>query len=89
MLNAEPTDIPLGPEEVRRRCGEILDWKVDAIIASGAGPADLDVAMAWLTGADDTMGEARATLSGAAARVYDLLVSGEDFPESEVTPERS
>ena len=65
--------------DVRRLCGDILDWKVDAILASGATIGDVEVAMAWVTGGDDVMGEARAPLSGAAARVYDLLASDEDF----------
>ena len=73
--------------DVRRLCGEILDWKVDAIIATGAQVADLEKAMAWLEGADDVMGEARAPLDGAAAAVFDLLASGEDFPgDDERTP---
>jgi hypothetical protein len=73
----------LEPDLVRRRCGDILDWKVDAIVASGATLADLEIALAWLAGADDVMGEARAPLSGAAGRLYDLLAGGEDFAEND------
>ena len=70
-------------EDVRRLCGDILDWKVDAILASGATLSDLEVAIAWLTGENDVMGKQRAPLEGAAASVYDLLARGEDFPGDE------
>ena len=80
---AEPDATRLAPELVKRRCGDILDWKVDAIVASGATLADLEIALAWLAGADDVMGEARAPLSGAAGLVYDLLAGGEDFAEDD------
>lgn len=88
MPTIAPTDTPLRPEDVRQHCGDILDWKVNAIVASGATVADINIALAWLTGAEDTMGEAPAPLAGAAARVYDLLVSGEDFLGDDVGPEQ-
>ena len=73
------TPTGLEPHDVRRLCGEILDWKVDAILASGATESDLEVAVAWLTGADEATHEARAPIAGKAAVVYDLLAGGEDF----------
>jgi hypothetical protein len=75
--------VRLRPPDVRRLCGEILDWKVDAILASGADVADLIIAVARMTGADDAAGEQTPPLEGKAAEVYDLLVNGEDFPGDE------
>lgn len=79
MASDLETQADLQPDDVRRLCGEILDWKVDAIMASGATTSDLEVAVAWLSGAEDVMGEEPAPLAGKAALVYDLLVGGEDF----------
>jgi len=77
MANDLQNRARLQPEEVRRLCGEILDWKVDAIVTSGATLSDVEVAVGWLTGADEAIGE--SPLEGRAAIVYDLLVGGEDF----------
>ena len=43
----------LSREDIRRLCGDILDWKVDAIIATGAGFEELEEAVAWASGQDD------------------------------------
>jgi hypothetical protein len=90
MANPIETRAPLDAAEVRRLCGEILDWKVDAIVTSGATHADVAKAVAWLTGESDVMGEARAPLEGKAAIVYDLLAAGEDFAgDEDSAPDRS
>ncbi len=80
MTSTERSQEPLSAADVRRICGEVLDWKVAAISASGATLADLEAAAAWLEGRDDAMAEARRPLAGASAVVYDLLVRTEDFP---------
>ena len=68
------------PDDIRRLCGEILDWKVDALVTCGATIADLEIALARLTGADEFIDEAGAPLDGAAATAYDILAAQEDFP---------
>lgn len=83
MTGPDPARQALTAAEIRRVCGDLLDWKVAAITASGATLADLEAAAAWLEGRDDAMGEARRPLSGASAVVYDLLVRIEDFPGEE------
>jgi hypothetical protein len=73
---------PLTSEEVRRLCGDIVDWKVSAILASGAGPDELETCLAWMAGADDVMGEERKPLSGRAAALYDILTADDwDDPD--------
>ena len=79
-MNRDLEESRLRSDDVRRLCGDILDWKVDAIVSSGATISDLEAAVAWLTGGSDVMGKQRVPLDGAAASVYDLLASGEDFP---------
>ena len=79
MTNDLRTQVRLAAEDVRRLCGEILDWKVSAILASGASISDVELAMARLTGAEEMLHDRPEPLAGAAAVVYDLLAGGEDF----------
>ncbi|HXQ15126.1 MAG TPA: hypothetical protein VN814_10950 [Caulobacteraceae bacterium] len=79
-MEHDPYSRDLRSDDVRRLCGDILGWKVDAILASGVTLPDLEIAVAWLTGGNEVMGKQRSPLEGAAASVYDLLASGEDFP---------
>ena len=48
MANSVSKTNTAGPsrEDVRRICGDIVDWKVDAIIATGAGFEELEEAVA-------------------------------------------
>jgi hypothetical protein len=78
----------LGPEEIRRLCGDILDWQVEAILETGADAEDLTEALAWYGGQDDVMGEERKPLSGAAGRIYDVLQAGEEPDEEDLAPDR-
>ena len=80
MTNAPQDQARIEAEDVRRLCGDVVDWKVGAIIASGATINDVELAMARLTGADDILRYQPEPLDGRAAIVYDLLVGGEDFP---------
>jgi hypothetical protein len=70
---------PLDVEEVRRLCGDEPDWKVQAILDSGADIAELEAAVAWAAGQDETPGS--PTLSGRAAEVYEILMA--DAPPDE------
>ena len=67
--------------EVVAVCGDILDWKIKAIIESGATLSEFETAAAWAAGADEALGEEREPLTGAAAAVYDILVADEEFGE--------
>ena len=80
MKDAPGDPARIEAEDVRRLCGDVVDWKVSAIIASGASINDVELAMARLTGADDILRYRPEPLDGPAAIVYDLLVAGEDFP---------
>jgi len=71
----------LTPEDVRGLCGDILDWKVQAIIATGGSVADLEAALAWASGLDSVMLDAERPLAGAAAQMYDLIIAEEDVAE--------
>jgi hypothetical protein len=67
--------------EVRLLCGDILDWKVAAIIATGSSIEEIEEAVAYAAGEDDVMGEERRPLSGRVAEVYDVLVADDEPDE--------
>jgi hypothetical protein len=82
MVEMAPGGAPkLSVEDVRHVCGDLLDWKVNAILGTNATIGDLEAAVAWLEGEDDVMGEERRPLTGASAQVYDILAADEEFPD--------
>lgn len=64
-------------EDVTHLCGDIPDWKVAAILKSGANVEELALALAWTYGESDVTGEAHLPLTGSAAQVYEILVGDE------------
>jgi len=70
----------LSPEELHALCGDMLDWKVKAILALDPTAADVSAAVAWLNGQDELLEEGHP-LAGMAAQVYELLIADEDFGE--------
>jgi hypothetical protein len=74
----EPT-AELTHDEVRRLCGDIVDWKLSAIIATGASLEEIEECVAWISGLDDVMGEERKPLTGKVAEIYDILTSDDEW----------
>ncbi|HEY0918490.1 hypothetical protein [Devosia sp.] len=70
-------------EDVRHLCGDVADWKISAILATGATLDEINAAIAWEAGEDDVMGGARRPLVGGAAAVYDILIADEDYGDEE------
>ena len=68
-------------EDLRALCGDVLDWKVAAILALRPTHADVAAAVAW-AGGDDELGRAGRPLEGLAAQVYDVL-QADDYPDEE------
>jgi hypothetical protein len=79
VTQAAQSPPPVTHEDVIRLCGEMPDWKVSRILASGATASDLEVAVAWASGEDDVMGEERLPLSGRAAELYEIITADEDL----------
>lgn len=71
----------LNRDDVIGVCGDILDWKIKAIIESGATLAEVEAAVAWASGEDEVLGEEREPLTGATASVYEILIADEEFDE--------
>jgi hypothetical protein len=67
-------------EDIRALCGELLDWKVEAILELGPTVADVATAAAWANGQDELGREGRP-LDGLASQIYDLLVSDADYDD--------
>jgi hypothetical protein len=62
--------------EIRRMVGDIEAVKLEAILATGATPGQIEEAMAWASGESDVMaGELERPLSGPVAAVYEILAS--------------
>jgi len=83
MADDQAGGAPLGASDIRRLCGDILDSKVAAIMATGASLGDLEAAVGWLAGEDDVTGDRHRELSGSAGMIYDLLASDADFPDED------
>lgn len=62
--------------DVRHLCGEVMDWKLNAILGLEPSVGDVAAAASRAQGQDEVEGEPR-TLEGLAAQVYDVLVSDE------------
>jgi hypothetical protein len=77
VSSAEPQR--LTASEARSLCGDILDWKVEAIVALRPTAGDVATAVAWANGQDE-LGKAGKPLAALAAQVYDLLMA-DAFPE--------
>jgi hypothetical protein len=71
----------LTPQDVRDIVGDLDDAKVAAILATGANAEQLEEAMAWASDESDVMGELERPLAGVVARLYEILMTGEEFPE--------
>ncbi len=79
MTETPAQTAPLTAADVRDLCGDVLDWKVAAILALRPSHGDVAAAAAW-AGGDDDLGRAGRPLEGLAAEVYDLL-KADDFED--------
>jgi hypothetical protein len=62
--------------EIRDMVGDIEAAKLEAILATGATPGQIEEAMAWAAGESDVMGgELERPLAGPVAVVYEILAS--------------
>ena len=67
-------------DDVIHLLGDVSDHKVVEILETGATLEQLEEAAAWLAGESDVMGEERLPLTGAAAKVYEIIARDE-LPE--------
>ena len=72
----------LTSDDVRGLCGDLLDWKLHAILETGADAAELETALAWAAGDDAILTRDGKALSGRSAEVYEILTA-DDGPEDE------
>jgi hypothetical protein len=74
-----PTPEPLTREDIWHICGDLPDWKVARIEASGASSEELMVALAWAQGEDEVDTADHHPLTGRAAYLYEVLVAEEEI----------
>jgi hypothetical protein len=66
---------PPSLREIRALVGDIEAAKLEAILATGATPAEIEQALSWTAGATDVMGDLQRPLRGPVAAVYEILAS--------------
>jgi hypothetical protein len=71
-------------DDVVRVLGPTDDVRITQIIATGATLEDLMVAASWAASGSEMLAEASRPLSGRAARVYEIISSGDEFGEDNV-----
>ncbi len=72
--------LELAATDVRELCGDLLDWKLKAILALNPTAAEVAAAVAWANGGDE-LGQEGHPLAGVTAQVYDLLLTDESYGE--------
>jgi hypothetical protein len=91
MATRDDTAVSRGPksgqrlkhDDVARLVGDLEDAKIAEILAIAPTLKELEEAVAWAESESDVMGELEKSLSGAAARVYEILMTRKDFGEDE------
>jgi hypothetical protein len=69
--------------DIRRICGDLPDWKITEILASGGDIAALEQAKAWSMGDDETTPARNLAPESPAARMLDVLLADEEQDEWE------
>lgn len=69
--------------DIRRLCGDIVDWKIVRMLETGAEVRDLEVALAFAAGESDVLAKERVPLTGDAGALYDILTADEDAYEED------
>ena len=70
-------------DDVVHLFGEISDHTIVEILEVKPSYRELEEVAIRLAQENDVMGELERPLEGAAARVYDILVRAQEFPENE------
>ena len=70
-------------DDVVHLFGEISDHTIVEILEVKPSYRELEEVAMRLAQQNDVMGELERPLEGAAARVYDILVRAQEFPEDE------
>jgi hypothetical protein len=71
----------LTPQDIKDIVGDLDDARIAAILATDATVKELEEAAAWVSGESDVMGDLERPLEGVVARLYDILMTGEEFLE--------
>ena len=76
MAGAHGIARPATLAEIREMVGDLEAAKLEAILATGATPGQIEEARAWAAGESDVMGgELERPLAGPVAVVYEILAS--------------
>ena len=78
-MTSTPEQRTLTRDEIVQICGDLPDWKIARIEASGANHEELMVALSWAQGEDEVDAADHHPLSGRAANLYEILIADEDI----------
>ena len=72
-------DFEVTGSDIRGICGDIVDWKVSAILALAPTRNEIELAVAWADHQDDT--RQQRSLEGKCAQIFDILAADEEVEE--------
>jgi hypothetical protein len=61
--------------QIREIVGDMDDVKLEAILATGVTPSELQQSLAWAEGESDVMGKMARPLEGRVAAAYEILIT--------------
>jgi len=68
-------------QTMRELLHHLDDFRIAAILETGASLSEVEEALLWAEGASDELAKSGHPLTGGAARVYEILVAEEAYPE--------
>jgi hypothetical protein len=68
----------LGKDDIRRLCGDILDWKIVTIEQICATPEEIEEAAARASDEDDVMAEEGKRFLRRANEIHEILTADEE-----------
>jgi hypothetical protein len=78
-MTLTPEPKMLTRDDILHICGDLPDWKIARIEASGASHEELMVALTWAQGEDDVTRADHHPLTGRPAYLYEVLIADEDI----------
>ena len=79
-------DRPLLHDDIVRIVGDLEDSKIAAIQAIAPTAQELEAAVLWAEAESDVVDESEQPLTGATARIYEILITRKDYGEEEQRP---
>ncbi len=73
-------------DDIVRIVGDLEDSKIAAILAIEPTAQEVEAAVLWAEAESDVVDELEQPLTGATARIYEILITRKDYGEEEHRP---